>query len=109
MILVNINEAKAKLSEYLDAARDGERVLICRHNRPVAELRPVDEPRTEPRDLAPMYPGASFTSEAFFEPLSYEELEAWEGRPADSARRFAEDGAAYTSPRTRTGARGRRK
>jgi prevent-host-death family protein len=106
MILINIHEAKAKLSEYLDAARNGERVLICRHNRPVAELRPVDEPRTEPRDLAPMYPGASFTTDAF---LTSDELELWEGRPPDASRRVAQVPAAYTSPQTRTRSRGRRK
>jgi hypothetical protein len=39
MIMVNIFEAKAKLSEYLEAVARGERVLICNRNRPVAELR----------------------------------------------------------------------
>ena len=30
MIKVNIHEAKAKLSEYLEAASRGERVVICK-------------------------------------------------------------------------------
>jgi antitoxin (DNA-binding transcriptional repressor) of toxin-antitoxin stability system len=29
MIVINIQEAKAKLSEYLDAVAGGERVVIC--------------------------------------------------------------------------------
>jgi hypothetical protein len=30
MIMVNIQEAKAKLSEFVDAVERGERVLICK-------------------------------------------------------------------------------
>jgi prevent-host-death family protein len=41
MLMVNIVDAKAKLSEYLDAVSRGEHVVICNRNRPVAELRPV--------------------------------------------------------------------
>jgi prevent-host-death family protein len=97
MILVNIYEAKAKLSEYLEAAGRGERVLICRHNRPVAELRPVDPGRSAPRDLTPIYAGAVFTPPSFFEPLSSTELDAWEGRPPAGASKVAEGRPAYPS------------
>ena len=51
MIVVNIHEAKAKLSEYLDKVAAGERVVICKRNHPVAELRAVEQKRTEPRPL----------------------------------------------------------
>ena len=33
-----IREAKARLSELVAAARNGERVIITRHGRPTAEL-----------------------------------------------------------------------
>ena len=33
-----IREAKARLSELVAAARNGERVIITRHGRPVVEL-----------------------------------------------------------------------
>jgi prevent-host-death family protein len=97
MILVNIYEAKTKLSEYLEAASRGERVLICRHNRPVAELRPVDPGRSAPRDLAPIYAGAVFTPPSFFEPLSSDEIDAWEGRSPTAATKVAESLAAFPS------------
>jgi prevent-host-death family protein len=32
MIVINVNEAKAKCSEYLGAAAKGERVVICKRN-----------------------------------------------------------------------------
>ena len=79
MIMVNIYEAKAKLSEYLEAAAKGERVVICKHNQPVAELRAVDPVRTAPRNLTPMYPGQTFVTSEFFDPLSTDEIAAWEG------------------------------
>jgi prevent-host-death family protein len=62
MLMVNIAEAKAKLSEYIEAAARGERILICNRNKPVAELRPVEQPPARPRDLSPIYPGQVFAS-----------------------------------------------
>ena len=44
MIMVNIHEAKARLSEYLEAAERGERIVICKRNQPVAELKPIAAP-----------------------------------------------------------------
>ena len=45
MLMVNIAEAKAKLSEYVDAVAKGEHVIICNRNRPVAELRAIEPAR----------------------------------------------------------------
>lgn len=36
-------EAKNRLSELLDAAENGETVMITKHGRPVARLSPVDD------------------------------------------------------------------
>ena len=36
-------EAKNRLSELLDAAENGEEVLITKHGRPVAKLVPVEK------------------------------------------------------------------
>ncbi len=35
---IAIGEAKARLSELVNAARNGERVVITKHGRPAAEL-----------------------------------------------------------------------
>jgi prevent-host-death family protein len=78
MIMVNIFEAKAKLSDLLDRAAAGERILICKRNQPVAELRPVPTPRQAPRPTG----GArgTFTIPAsFFAPLNDDDLEAFDG------------------------------
>jgi prevent-host-death family protein len=68
MIVVNVAEAKAKLSEYLDAVVKGERVLISKHNRPIAELRAVESVRAEPRPIG-LARGAFTVPDSFFEPL----------------------------------------
>jgi prevent-host-death family protein len=86
MLMVNIAEAKARLSELIDAATRGEQIVICNRNRPVAELRAAEAVRSQPRDLTPMYPGETFMTDAFFEPLSPVELDDWYGRPPPRAR-----------------------
>ena len=80
MIKVNLFEVKAKLSEYLDRAAQGEHIVICRHNTPVAELRAVADARTEPRPIGPLPGRPTFELPAsFFEPLPADELDLWEG------------------------------
>jgi prevent-host-death family protein len=97
MLMVNIADAKAKLSEYVEAVAQGEVVIICNRNKPVAELRAVEQPRTEPRDLSPMYPGLVFMTDAFFEPMSDAELEEWYGAPVFPAK--AAEAPATSGPR----------
>jgi prevent-host-death family protein len=80
MIVVNIHEAKAKLSEFLDKVAAGERVLICKRNQPVAELRAVERKRTEPRPIG----GGPFTFDvpkSFFDPMPDDWLDAFYNGP----------------------------
>ena len=87
MLKANVFEVKARLSEYLERAAQGERIVICRHNRPVAELRPVTATRTEPRPVGPLPGRSTFdVPSSFFEPLSDEELDAWEGMVSTNPR-----------------------
>lgn len=68
MIVVNINEAKAKLSEFLEAVAKGERVLICKRNQPIAELRAVEQKRTGPRPIG-LGKGTMKMLPSFFDPM----------------------------------------
>lgn len=77
MIVVNVHEAKAKLSAYLDAVERGERVVICRRNRPVAELTAAPAPRRERRPLG-LDKGRLDVPPSFFEPLPDDLLDAFE-------------------------------
>jgi prevent-host-death family protein len=42
MKTVNIGDLKARLSSYIKHVREGEEVLVCDRNRPVARLVPVN-------------------------------------------------------------------
>jgi len=77
-MIVNIYEAKAKLSEFLDLAARGERVLICKRNRPIAELRAVESARTEPRPIG-LARGQMVVPDSFFQPLPDDILDAFDG------------------------------
>jgi prevent-host-death family protein len=104
MIMVNIADAKAKLSEFVEAVGRGEQVIICKHNRPVAELRAIEATRTAPRDLSPMFPGETFMTDAFFEPMTATELGDWYGTdvfPARVAESKPSDGARQRKPKKR--------
>lgn len=80
MSKANVFEIKAKLSEYLERAARGERIVIYRHNKPVAELRAIEEGRTEPRPIGPLPGRPTFDlPPSFFEPLPDEELDDWYG------------------------------
>ncbi len=80
MIQVNVVEMKARLSEYLDRVARGEHIIVCRHNKPVAELRPLTETRREPRPIGPIRGETQFEiPPSFFEPLPDDELDLWEG------------------------------
>jgi prevent-host-death family protein len=97
MKVVNIHEAKAKLSEYLDAVAKGETVIICNRNQPVAELRAVAKKRTEPRPIG----GATGIEipPSFYEPMPDEWLDAFYNGPIfpepHKSSRVAEGTATY--------------
>ena len=79
MIRINIAEAKAHLSKYLDRVEKGESVTLCRRNVPIAEIRPLPRPQREER---PVGIDCGMTVPAsFFDPLPDELLNAFEGEP----------------------------
>ena len=79
VIKANVFEVKARLSEYLDRVGNGERVIVCRHNEPIAELRPLEHARTEPRPVGPLEGRPRFDlPPSFFEPLDDVHLDAWD-------------------------------
>lgn len=41
MIPINVQEAKTHFSHYLDEVAKGESFILCKRNKPIAELRPI--------------------------------------------------------------------
>ena len=50
--MINIGEAKARLSEYARRVKNGERFILCDRNKPFAELRPLQQGGRRPFGLA---------------------------------------------------------
>ncbi len=46
---VNLGKVKEHLSRYVAKAERGTKIIICRRNRPVAEIIPIDQPPGENR------------------------------------------------------------
>jgi prevent-host-death family protein len=97
MNMVNIHEAKARLSEFVDAVERGEQVIICRRNQPVAELKAVTPVRTAARIVGGAA-GSLLVPDSFFAPLPDDVVdEFYDGsaaRPTVPAR-AAERGTGY--------------
>ena len=106
MIMVNIFEAKAKLSDLLDRAAAGERILICKRNQPVAELRPVAVPRQAPRPIGKAK-GSLTVPSAFFDPLDDEDIEAFDAGAVYPPARATASRVAERPPATESPRRGR--
>lgn len=51
MLKVNIAQAKAHLSKYLESVERGETVVLCRRNVPIAEIRGRGADEPQPRYL----------------------------------------------------------
>jgi prevent-host-death family protein len=79
--VINVQEAKTRLSELLRRVERGESVVIARAGRQIAELRPLERV-----DL--VYGRFDVTvGDDFFEPLAEAELAAWEGSAREGATR----------------------
>lgn len=79
MITLNLNQAKTHLSECISQAEAGETVVICKRNKPVAELRAIPQPQKKARPIG-LLKGQFSVPEGFFEPLPEEIIAAFEGR-----------------------------
>ena len=69
MIKVNIAEAKTHFSHYIDSVEQGETIVVCRRNIPIAEIRPVPQ---SPAKQRPVGIDRGMTiPHSFFEPLPF--------------------------------------
>jgi antitoxin (DNA-binding transcriptional repressor) of toxin-antitoxin stability system len=78
MVRLNVHEAKTHLSRYLERVEHGETIVLCRYNRPIAEIRPL--PNVEPKTrVFGLDQGNLVVPPEFFEPLDNEMLEYFNG------------------------------
>jgi prevent-host-death family protein len=83
--IVNVHEAKTHLSRLLDRAHAGEEIIVAKAGKPYARLVKLEEPEALPFKRKPGgWPGlGAIPDSVWFEPLSDEELDAWEGKHSD--------------------------
>ena len=81
MKMVNIAEAKARLSDLLDDVERGETVVIARRNEPIAELRAVPKQRKTLRPWG-LYKGLIEIRDDFNDPLPDDLLRRFNGEDA---------------------------
>lgn len=79
MIRLNIHEAKTHLSRYLKRLMEGETILLCKHNKPIAEIHPIQPARKKKRPIG-LAKGKFQIPQDFFEPLPDEILHAFQGK-----------------------------
>lgn len=83
MLRMNVHEVKAHLSETLTKVAEGETVIICKRNIPIAELRPIAEKMEhKPRPIGltkERYPDFEI-DDAFFDDLPDDILAAFNGK-----------------------------
>jgi len=77
MIKINIAEAKANFSRYIESVERGETITVCRRNVPVAEIRSLPQPLRDRRPVG-IDRGMEIPA-SFFESLPDSLIAAFEG------------------------------
>ncbi len=75
-MIVTVHNAKTNLSKLIEAALNGEEVIIAKGDKPVVRLDPIKKGSFKFGIL----PELAGTEPDFLEPMSDEELALWEGR-----------------------------
>lgn len=78
MITINVQEAKTHFSHYLDQVAKGESVILCKRNKPVAEIRPILSKIISKRPVG-LAKGTFTIPESFFDELPDETLSLFSG------------------------------
>lgn len=83
VITLNVHEAKTHLSRYLEKVEAGETIILCRHNKPIAELRPIASKASRKKRKFGIDEGKFEVGPAFFEPLPADMQGHFDGKGGD--------------------------
>ena len=76
---INMHDAKTNLSRYINDLAEGEVLVLCNRNEPVAEIRSLrTKPAGKPR--IGVAKGKLVVPDSFFDPLPDDILKAFAGR-----------------------------
>lgn len=77
---VNVHEAKTHFSKFLERAHLGEEIILAKGGKPYARLVPLADAPKGKREPGGWPELASIPDSVWFEPMSDEELDIWEGK-----------------------------
>ena len=78
MMTINVQEAKTHLSHYLDEVAKGESFILCKRNKPIAEIRPILRKVATKRPIG-LAKGTFEMPASFFEELPEETISMFSG------------------------------
>ncbi len=78
MTTINVQEAKTHLSHYLDEVAKGESFILCKRNKPVAEIRPIMSRGVTKRPIG-LAKGTFIVPTSFFDELPEETIAMFSG------------------------------
>jgi prevent-host-death family protein len=87
MIKLNLNEIKTQFSKYIEMVEDGEVVVVCKRNVPVAEIRSIATREKKKPELG--WAAGAFEVPKDFKELPEAELIQWTGDPDDPLLKYA--------------------
>ena len=83
MAVINTHDAKTHFSQLIERALRGEEIIIARAGKPLVKLTPLEPPEKKPFPFGFMK-GRIHIHPSFYEPMTEDELELFEGRPGES-------------------------
>jgi antitoxin (DNA-binding transcriptional repressor) of toxin-antitoxin stability system len=78
-MIFTVHQAKTQLSKLIALAEAGEEVVIARGDKPVVRMYAMSAPDGKTERVPGRLKGKIALTDAFFEPMSEDELRAWEG------------------------------
>ncbi len=76
MTQIDVQQMEANPGEYLAQVAQGETIVICKDQRPIAEMRPVEQFPPGPRPLG-LAAGEIVIHPEFYEPLPDDVIESF--------------------------------
>ena len=76
---LNIHEAQTNLSRHIDSLQEGDRIILCCGNEPLAEMLPLADRPVKPRPVR-LGRGLAEVPDSFFDPLPDDILDDFESK-----------------------------
>ena len=76
MIKLNMHEAKTHLSKHLSRLKKGEKIILCKRNEPIAEIRLLPKAPKKRRPIG-LAKGLFEVPKSFFDPLPDDLLDSF--------------------------------